>query len=241
MEMKKTIALAVLAHFFLQLTAQNVDVKWAGALRDIMHKGDASRKKSLMKLGEKPDNLYALGAVEGLKGEILIWNGKPFIGYVAADSTAKMDTTFARNATLLVYAVVEKWRQFEVPDSVATYQELDAFIGQLAVKNGFNPQEKPFPFLMKGKMATLDGHIINWREGDTEHSHQKHIESGWHQQLTDADVDILGFYSTEHHTIWTHHSTNMHLHFLTNDHQISGHLDDVTLNKKVKYYIWLPK
>jgi acetolactate decarboxylase len=239
--MKKTMALAVLCTFFLPLMAQNVDVKWAGALRDIMHKGDLSRKKGLKILGEKPENLYALGAVEGLKGEILIWNGKPFIGYVSADSVVKIDTSFERNATLLVYAFIKNWQPFDVPDSIETYEELDVFIGQLASKNGFNPTEKPFPFLMKGKMATLDGHILNWRDGDTEHSHQKHIESGWHQQLTNVDVDILGFYSTEHKTIWTHHSTNMHLHFLTNDHQISGHLDDLTLDEKVKYQIWLPK
>jgi acetolactate decarboxylase len=239
--MKRIIALGVLCSLFLHLTAQNVEVKWAGALRDIMHKGDLSRKKGLMQLSGQPDNLYALGAVENLKGEILIWNGKPFVGYVAADSTAKIDTTFERNAALLVYAVVKKWRQIDLPDSIATYEELDNFIGQLSAKNGANPQAKPFPFLIKGTMATLDGHILNWRDGDTEHSHQKHIESGWHQQLTDVDVYILGFYSTEHHTIWTHHSTNMHLHFLTNDHQISGHLDDLTLDKKVKYSIWLPE
>jgi acetolactate decarboxylase len=239
--MKKIFAIAVLLNCFLSLNAQNVDVKWAGALRDIMHKGDVSRKKSLMSLSKNAENLYALGAVEGLKGEILIWNGKPFVGYVSVDSTVKIDTTFERNASLLVYTVVKKWRQVDLPDSITTYEELDAFIGQMTAQNGSNPQTKPFPFLLKGKMATADGHIINWRDGDTEHSHQKHVESGWHQQLTNVDMDILGFYSTEHHTIWTHHSTNMHLHFLTNDHQISAHLDDLTLDKKVKYSIWLPE
>jgi len=44
-------------------------------------------------------------------------------------------------------------------------------------------------------------------------------------------VDILGFYSTHHHAVFTHHSTNMHLHVKTRGHVLAGHLDDLTLGE----------
>ena len=47
-------------------------------LKNIMHHGDLSSKIDLMEL-ENLENLYALGAVEQLKGEILIMNSKPYI------------------------------------------------------------------------------------------------------------------------------------------------------------------
>ena len=45
------------------------EVAFKGALKNIMHKGDLSANISLSELADI-DHLYALGAVENLKGEI---------------------------------------------------------------------------------------------------------------------------------------------------------------------------
>jgi len=43
-------------------------------------------------------------------------------------------------------------------------------------------------------------------------------------------MKILGFYSKHHKAIFTHHTTNVHMHFLTNDKKISGHIDEISFD-----------
>ena len=76
--------------------------------------------------------------------------------------------------------------------------------------------------------------MINWPEGYKEHSHEKHISSGPHGTLANTAAEVLGFYSKHHHAIFTHHTTNMHLHVRTMDGQLAGHLDDLELGEGMK-------
>jgi len=48
--------------------------------------------------------------------------------------------------------------------------------------------------------------------------------------LKDTSMKILGFYSKHHKAIFTHHTTNVHMHFLTNDKKISGHIDEISFD-----------
>ena len=84
-------------------------------------------------------------------------------------------------------------------------------MAEQADKNGVN-LNKPFPFLISGTAKSFDWHVINWKDGDTIHSHEKHINSGLNGTKRNSSVSLLGFYSGSHHTIFTHHSTNMHIH-----------------------------
>ena len=214
----------------------NFQVEHDGALMDIMHKGDITAKADLRELKDSK-HLYALGAVENLKGEILILDDKPYISSVK-DGNLTVDYSFNHKATLLVYASVSSWETFDIPDNISSYEELEKYIENTASENGVNIDE-PFPFLINGKAKSFDWHVINWKDGNTEHSHQKHIESGLNGTVTDKEVEILGFYSNKHHAIFTHHTTNMHLHIKTIDNKISGHLDGLILDTRM--ILKLPK
>jgi len=61
-------------------------VDYKGALKNMMHKGDLSAKISLSEINEI-NYLYALGAVENLKGEILILDGIPSVSYVEGNDS----------------------------------------------------------------------------------------------------------------------------------------------------------
>ncbi len=209
----------------LRSTSEPFEVTYNGALRNIMHEGDISAKADLNDF-ENIKHLYALGAVEDLKGEILILDSKPIITSVQNDQLS-FSHSFDHRATLLVYASVKKWQSFAIPDHVKAYTDLEGFIEQTAIAYGINP-EKPFPFLIKGKAQSFDWHVINWPEGDTDHSHEKHIQSGLHGTTSNQQIEILGFYSRHHHAIFTHHTTNMHMHVFTTDLTIAGHVDHFT-------------
>jgi len=204
------------------------EVKYKGELKNIMHKGDISAKANLSDF-KKTENLYALGAIEQLKGEIQIFNGKPF-NTMVVDGKIIFDTAFSKKATLFVYASVKKWKTINIPDSVMTIEQFESYLGLLVKESQLNINE-PFPFMIKGMIKSFDWHIINWKEGDMEHTHDNHKTSGLNGTINDRQVVMLGFYSNSHHAIFTHHTTNMHIHVKTMDGKLAGHIDNFILGK----------
>lgn len=229
--MKLLFQLAILLTICSCNNKQEILVEHKGALRNIMHKGDLSAKADLNEF-ENLEGLYGLGAVENLKGEILILDGVPYISSCEIIDSAKVNSikkTFDVNAALFVYSQVDNWIDIKIPFDVQTYQQLEDFIRTEAIYQGIDV-EKPFPFLVEGKFDSFDWHVIDWKEGDLEHSHEKHIQAGLHGTKQNTKGRILGFYSNKHHAIYTHHTTNMHLHIKTDDNKLVGHVDDLMLN-----------
>lgn len=231
-----TLILLVLIIFSCKKTkeTQNINptfkVEFKGALKNIMFKRDLSAKAQLNDYKEIT-HFYALGAIENLKGEIQIFDSKSYNTFVN-DTILQFDKTFNKNASLFVYASVKKWKTIHIPSTIKTKKTLETYIEKTAKDNGINIHQ-PFPFLIEGKLKSFDWHVINWKDGDTEHSHEKHVNSGLHGTIKNREVKILGFYSDAHHTIFTHHSTNMHMHFTTKNKKIAGHLDDLILGKNM--------
>ncbi len=207
---------------------ERFEMGWHGALRSLMHENDLSGKISVGQLLEEP-HTFALGAVEGLKGEILIWDGQPIVAQLH-DGALQLSSDTAVQAALVVYARVSNWEQQDIPLSVRSYKDLEKFVKAAANKAGIDT-EAPFPFLLQGRANTLDYHIIDWKEGDRAHTHEKHQQAGLQGRLDSTAVKLLGFYSTTHHGIFTHHSTNMHLHFMSMEAPLAGHVDGLVLEK----------
>ena len=230
--MKRQIILYLL---FLQLfscvTSNNeYKVAYKGTLKDIMHKGDISAKINLSFFEEK-NHFYALGAIEDLKGEIQIFNSKPF-NTIVIDNTLTFDNSFKNKATLLVYASVEKWNKIIIPENISTYTKFEEYIENTARINHINTDE-PFPFLIEGTAQSFNWHVIDWKDDDMHHTHEKHKTSGLYGTINNSQVEMLGFYSNAHHTIFTHHTTNMHIHVKTADGEVAGHVDDMILGKEM--------
>jgi acetolactate decarboxylase len=91
--------------------------------------------------------------------------------------------------------------------------------------------------MLKGKMELFRWHVINWPESDTVHTHQKHMESGLHATEENREVTILGFYSRHHQGIYTHHTSHMHLHVLSDDLTLAGHLDQLAPGNDFKIFL----
>lgn len=208
----------------------NSDVNYVGALKNMMHKGDISSKKALSSL-EEYDHLYALGACENLKGEIQVFDNEIFNTFVEENSL-KFDHTNERNATLLVYADVKNWQEFRIPENISTYEDFEIWLNKVLVEKGYD-SEKPHPFRIKGTISTLDWHVIDWQEGDTIHTHEKHKTAGLNGSIIQRKVELIGFFSKHHQTIFTHHSNSSHIHFKTADQSLAGHVDDFILGENM--------
>lgn len=211
-----------------------VEVKFSGALKTLMS-GNIEPVMSLDSLSVKKQ-LYALGAAAHLKGEIQIFDSKPSNSFVL-DSSLQIRDSYQQKASLLVYAEVAEWDSFQIEKN-DIHNTLEDHIFKIASDNGINV-EKPFPFLLEGKVASLYWHVINWKDGDSIHNHKKHKESGLNGRLKNSEVQIIGFYSTQHKAVFTHHTTNVHMHFKTLDNRLAGHIDDLDFSEALT--LKLPK
>ena len=200
------------------------EVNIVGRLRAMMLENKTEANINLEDLkGE--EHLYALGALEGLEGEVLVLDSKPTISKVDGDSFTIVNN-FDEYATLLVYAQVTAWDSFAIEED-RTLRELEGLVNEKAAQANLT---EPVPFLVKGSASKLNWHIINGNPG-ANGKHQGHAASGFIRKWNNTQVEILGFYSKSHHGVMTHHRENSHLHFKSTDGSAAGHVDDVRIKK----------
>ena len=94
---------------------------------EIMHKGDLSSRISLSQF-DNDANIFALGALKDLEGEILILDSKPFISYVTSNSEVGISNDFNHEAALYVSSVVINWNELKLPAHVNTIEQFEKYI-----------------------------------------------------------------------------------------------------------------
>ncbi len=203
-----------------------------GAMKNVMQKGELQGTIDLDTLSNKK-HLYGLGPLENLTGELLIVDGKAYKSTVKDDTKINMEQTFSSKAPFFVYANVPNWTQHILPDSVHTIPQLEKFL-HLQSKT-----KKPFVFKLIGKVESAKIHVVNLPQG-TEVRTPKDAHIGQRDYfIANEAVVIIGFFSTEHQSIFTHHDSYTHMHLLTKDQAKMGHLDEILINAETK--LFLPK
>ncbi len=208
------------------------DVVSVAAMKDVMWKGELYGKVLLDTLDKS--GLYGLGPVEYLKGELLIVDGKSYKSEVLSDSTMSVQETYQVKAPFFVYGNVSKWDKEPIDNSVKNLKDLEESLNIKATKF-----TTPFVFKLKGTVSMAKIHIQNLPSGSTVSSPKEAHVGQTNYTIENEAVEIIGFYSTEHKGIFTHHDTNMHLHLITEDRLKMGHLDRVVFEEGMQLY--LPK
>jgi acetolactate decarboxylase len=235
MRRNKLILYVYILLMFSCTIKQNPDVNVYGALFEMMHQNNLTTRIDLNRF-ENENHVYGLGALTDLKGEILIIDSQAYISRVNRDGNIEISNNYSHGAALFVESKVDKWNSIQMPKNIENISDLEKYL-ELNVDKFSLDIEKPFPFMIKGVIPSVDWHIINWPEGDSEHSHSKHVNSGISGNLNEIPIQILGFYSKHHRAIFTHHTTYIHMHLLTNDSKIAGHIDNVIFNGNQMLYL----
>ena len=79
-------------------------------------------------------------------------------------------------------------------------------------------------------------HVQNLPEGTKVSSPEEAHQGQTNFTLKNEQVEIVGFFSTEHQGIFTHHDSYLHMHLLTTDESKMGHLDQVE-STEMKLYL----
>jgi acetolactate decarboxylase len=211
----------------------NNAVKIIGEMRNVMWKGQLSGNINLDTISQKR-NLYGFGPIEYLAGEILIIDGKPYKSSVVSDTEMKVEETYHIKAPFFASAIIENWSERPLPNKIQSIQELESYINKLTKKSPI-----PFMFKLSGIVEQATIHIVNLPKGSKVSSPKEAHQGQTNYELENINSDIIGFFSTQHQTIFTHHDTFLHMHLITKDRQKMGHLDKV-LFKKGSMKLYMP-
>ena len=198
-------------------------------MRNVMWKGELGSNIELDTINNKK-GLYGLGPMSYLRGEILINDGKAYVSKVSSSNSMSVEKTFKASAPFFVYANVMEWREIDLPTNIKTLQDLEALIDEQS-KN----QKRLFAFKLSGQITKAVIHIQNLPLGTKVSSPTDAHQGQTNYPLQNEKVNIVGFFSTEHKGIFTHHDSFMHLHLITEDESKMGHLDEVELGKMKLY------
>lgn len=205
-------------------------VKSISAMKNVMQKGELEAKVRFDTILPQKD-YYGLGPIEGLTGEITIIDGIAYVSRVEGN-TLNVDIQNNVGAPFFVYAISNKFDAYPLPKEVNNLEKLDIYLQ----KN--HDSGAAFLFILKGQFEFAQIHVQNLRPGSKVSSPKEAHEGQVNFELNSKEGELIGFYSNSSQGVYTHHDTNIHTHFITNDKKYMGHCDVLKFHPgQVKLYI----
>src|SRR5215470_2661133 len=152
------VGLLLLGLSSLAMTAESIKeglVEYVGGQRTLFATGRAERTFSLESLVGRR-GIFAVGPVEGLDGDITIFESRPYVAKVRGEGYI-VDHTYAHGAIFLVWTERAAWDDVPIPGTVKSYRDLQEFVKAQAAAAGIDVT-KPFPFLLSGTPAEVKWH-----------------------------------------------------------------------------------
>src|SRR5262249_33608245 len=144
---------------------------WSGAQRRVLE-GDLTPCASLRDYAGVP-HVYALGPLQGLRGEVTIIDSTPLITTLAA-GVVRVEQSFAHQACFLVHAEVPEWRWLSQDSELPAWAALAPVLRGAASTAAIDPTG-PFPFRLAGLAVSGTIHVLDRRD-DRPHSPERHEE-----------------------------------------------------------------
>ncbi|MBK6629527.1 MAG: acetolactate decarboxylase [Flavobacteriales bacterium] len=140
-------------------------------------------------------------------GELLVIDGHCYVATATSDSTMMVTEQRDVSAPFFVHQRVNTWTLVALPDSVIDLATLDAFL-----TTAYGMLGAPFAFKLTGTFTDVDAHIVDVPPGTEVHGPDDAHRGNKSYHLSGAVVEAVGFFSTRHKAVFTHHDTNIHVH-----------------------------
>lgn len=203
-----------------------------GEMRAVMREGHTEARISLADAVARP-HAIAVGALEGLGGEVTIVDGDVWVARVgeAGIQMTGPNPVDGDQASLLTLAHVDQWRTCTI-ETATQGSDLEALIKRMALENGIDAT-MPFPFVIEGRSADMNIHVINgYCPVATDPATVDAQPWRWASSQP-VDVVIVGFFAPNAAGVMTHHGTAVHAHAVlsTGGKTITGHVDQVSVTR----------
>ncbi|MEZ4756726.1 MAG: acetolactate decarboxylase [Flavobacteriales bacterium] len=202
--------------------AQNAPVIPTGAMRNTLFNGQLAGLIALDSIAQP--GMYGIGPLEFLRGELLLWDGTVFVSEVGQDGVMTVERRGDVRAPFFVHQHVEQWMEVALPDSVVDLPMLDAFLTARYAAAG-----TPFAFRLSGAITSVDAHIVDVPMGSVVNGPEDAHRHNKIHHLEGRTMDLLGFFSTRHKAVFTHHDTHIHVHAITAERDRMGHVEQLLL------------
>lgn len=203
-----------------------------GNFKQMAHTGNTAGVVKLSALGNAKGS-YGVGAIAGMRGEILQWDGKLLVsrGHSAKGETGPANA--GDEAVLFVQAKVNAWQEVPVTADM-TQAQFESFVVDAAKKAGLD-SNKAFPFAVRGNTTNLVWHVVTGTPQGGHHgsgTHQQgHAQSRMFKEAS-AKGTLLGFYTgAALEGIASHPGERFHVHYANPDFSASGHVDEYRVAK----------
>jgi len=201
----------------------NSSIKVVGEMRDVMWKGNLKGKIATDSLHSK--DAYGLGPIEFLKGEIVLFEGQSFVSKVVDSISHEVFKVPSASAPFFVYTTNSNLKVVELTAANYSLKGIEEHINSL-----YNNYDQPLLIRIDGVFNTMKLHSVNLPEGQEVSSPDEA-----HQGLTPYDFNhisgsLIGFFSRHHKAVFTHHDSFFHAHFISDDREVLGHIDETYFN-----------
>lgn len=200
---------------------QSDKVNTVGAMNEM----EKNKYKTQVWLDTLPkSNLFGMGPYDEMKGEIMVFDGKPFYASAFEEGKAMVGQSWDIRSPFFVYANVAEWKSFELSGKFGSVQDIQNEVAAIAQKNGYELKE-PFAFKIVGNFDAITTHIVTPRNADVA-GYRADVK----QQLfsfNKSKGSLLGFYSEKHQGVFTSSKSYVHVHYLSDDLTFMGHLDKI--------------
>lgn len=216
------------------IDGKGYSLSFIGNQREAMMMGKRAATLDLRTLKGRP-HLYGLGPLEWLSGEVTIADQRPSLTRIGPDQKLQVTESYEAGVSFFVWAEVPAWDTMPVPAGVDTVRQLEEFVGEAGKRNGLTPA---FPFLITGSAETVDFHVGN-STPETPPGMEAALRTAVSFKLQRQQATYVGFWSNQHHGVFTHADQDIHVHLQTPDNKISGHVDAVRFGGEMQ--LSLPK
>ena len=232
--------------------AQSASFQHHGNFKQMMQSGDTAGKVNLLTL-DQSEGTWGVGALAGLKGEIVQVDGKLWVS-LGTDPNGKVQTPSGNDAAVLwASGKAVQWKQVQVPSDMSQAQ-FEKFVSEQASANKLELHQ-PFVFRVTGTYSHLIWHVLTGEKSghgaavDSGHGgHGGHGHAGGHANKRSgmkvfrnptATGQIVAVYSGDKlEGVVSHPGERFHIHYIDNDQTVSGHVDQY--NVRGGATLWLP-
>ena len=209
----------------------NTEVNSISAMKNVMWKGELEAKVKLDTLQPKT-GLFGIGPLEGLSGEITIYDGQVYVSTINDDNLIEVKINPEVGAPFFVYANAYVFEEINLPKAVSNLKQLNDFLSKKY------DRKHAYVFKLIGEIQSGKIHVQNLppntKVSSPKEAHQGQVDF----EIGKTAVEMIGFYSNSAKGIYTHHDTNIHVHLISQDKNMMGHCDEVIFNSDdVKLYL----
>ncbi|HXK20929.1 MAG TPA: acetolactate decarboxylase [Polyangiaceae bacterium] len=191
--------------------------------------GNAEAKLSLGALSLGPSTL-AIGSISGLRGELAIVRGEPWLAYPVAGSGISVERNLETQESVAFLALTEvsKWQQQPL-ESVLPFERLASELEERARRAGIVTQH-PFPVMIDGTFSSIELSVANGLVLDSKKASPTSLPSAVVKaSLPQAKGTIVGFVAPRGDGRLMREGKTFDLQIVLPDAQKAGHLDSVQL------------